>query len=333
MLKFTASLVDLAIPCNLGQSRVIVRFTVILGALLAIGGLALAEAQANHAVPHGAALAKPTTAPLQVEPTNEVKTAGPVGILVDTVPTTSEAHPAYIVIDATGSWWHRAVFDDPDDAIIMIFTIVLGLSAMYQARLLNRQDAKLRESIDETKRSAERQQRAYLSVEPISEGVLSGIGTDRYDPPGTRFNSYGERDETGTTRQYSLTGKDKLVNRGQTPAYDVSYHVKCYWVQANTPSDKDSKIAEYKSAIFSNSFTHLGVLNPDASATIYYHGITAVIDFQQFSMDLYNLFVVLKITYIDAFKEKREIFLARSISGFDGASRTIEIYQDGSYSN
>jgi hypothetical protein len=233
------------------------------------------------------------------------------------------------------SYQHHLVFDDPDNFVIMLFTMVLGCAAIYQGWLLNKQDQKLMLSLmaateanKQAKASSERQLRAYIGVESQSDSQQNGIEFLRVnannkpaiqiDPSAIIIRTYGT---------------DFLVNRGQTPAYNVQYRVKSIWIQNDNSDYLLEEFAKFTTDRLDQNFKVIGTLGAGAKAQINYEALSNPLNSRIFPMSVYYLLIILMINYEDVFSKKRYEVVSRTIRGLDTQSPVIENLVDGNFSS
>lgn len=177
--------------------------------------------------------------------------------------TFDPAHPAYTVDETPEKGFWDRLFEDPNSFLVMVFTFVLGVAALVQGYILFSQDRKLRESLDATreanrtaKDSAQRQLRAYLSLESnSSDGIGISVSEEKY-----LYN--------GKPRQkMQFTVDLKIINRGITPAYDVQYEMSYYWFVENS---KDYTIEIRRVFVNPRDYNcqNFGVLNMEVPAPV-----------------------------------------------------------------
>lgn len=273
-----------------------------------------------------AKLASPTQSAKSLLLASQGNTGLTIQISRDPMPDAK--HPIYISNESPEKGFLVRLFDDPNSFLIMLFTIVLGLAALWQGRILSRQDERLIESLDAAKAandlakdSAERQLRAYLSAEPGNPDNVSG-----------RF-AYSIKDQVYNEfafRQCHIATRINLFNRGQTPAYKVSFRVTFIFYDPTKDVFTPDDILKIVETLPDETKRYAGTINAGAHFTAEYYvskdirfddcrgfsttsavrmeGIEREFDWSMSDIEEFKakrLMVIFGASYVDAFDNKR----------------------------
>jgi hypothetical protein len=260
-----------------------------------------------------------------------VQPAAGFTIEVGNSPELDKTHPVYVINSTPEKSWPVRLVDDPDDFLIALFTVVLGIAAIYQGRLLYKQDEKLNRSLKVAEASsasaeggvkaaveansisretAKQQLRAYLSVDRYKEYRIANI----------------ENNTTTNGPQYSLSYYFNITNCGQTPATNVTVKVACA-KGINDGFDVKSYVANIlsdRNRIF-DFYEFVGVIHASAHHTIIETPIRNIDvggDFKK------NIVTILMIEYLDAFGDMHLETRTSFFQTVNGGSKEI-LYPEG----